>query len=159
MKLGPMIILLIVIQVTIMFFTGVYSSDPIGLDPYNSTTIVNNTSPAVWAFIENPTDWSLADMLTIIGSVIGVAGGIIAGLYALSKSDTVLFMPFAMMFFGFGAIPIIGLYDVIISNSALFGCVEIGCPLATMFFILTGGVIAIMYILGVLSWWTGRSVS
>lgn len=159
MKLGPMIILLIVIQVTIMFFTGVYSSDPSGLDPYNSTTIINNSDSVVWSFIENPTDWSITDILTILGAAISIAGGIIAGLYAVSKSDTVLFMPFAMMFFGFGAIPMISLYNVIMSNSALFGCTELGCPLAVMFFILTGGVIAIMYVLGVISWWSGRPVS
>lgn len=159
MKLGPMIIFLIVIQITIVFFTGAYSSGLEGLDIYNSTTVVNNTDSVVWNFIENPTDWSITDILTILAAAISIAGGIIAGLYAVSKSDTVLFMPFAMMFFGFGAIPMISLYNVIISNSALFGCTELGCPLATMFFILTGGVISIMYVLAVLGWWTGRPVS
>lgn len=159
MKLGPMIILLIVIQLTIIFFHSAYTIDSFTLNPYNISEVVNNTSPNIFEFMLDPTGWSGSEILTLIAGLVGVAGAFAVGVYLVTKSDTVLFMPVAMMFFGFGAIPIIGLYNAFMSNSALFGCTSIPCPLAIILFGLTGGVIAMMYILAVLSWWSGRPVS
>ncbi len=160
MKLAPIIMLLVIIQVTIMFYTGAYSEETYGLDPYNSSTIINNTGTAVWDFIADPTDWSATDVLTTIAGIIGIAGAFAVGVYLITKSDTVLFMPIAMMFFGFGAIPMISLYNVFMNNSSIFGCTSIEpCSIAIMAFISTAGLIGLFYVLAVLEWWSGRPTS
>ncbi len=160
MKLGPMVILLIVIQLTIMFFHGAYSTESYTLDPYNSTTIINNTEPSIIEFVLDPVGWSDTSLLVSILSVVGVAGAFAVGVYLVTKSDTVLFLPVATLFFSAGALPIISLYNAFMSNSSLFGCTSLEfCPLAIMLFGLTGGVIAIMYVMAVLSWWSGRVIS
>ncbi len=160
MKLAPMIMLLVIIQVTIMFYTGAYTEETYGLDPYNSSTIVNNTSPSIWEFISNPSDWSATDVLVLIAGIVGVAGAFAVGVYLVTKSDTILFMPVAMMFFGFGAVPMISLYKVFMGHSTIFGCTSIEpCSTAIMAFIVTAGLISIFYVLAVLEFWSGRSTS
>ena len=159
MKLGPMIILLVVVQISIMFFHSAYSTESYTLDPYNATTIINNTSPSIIEFVLDPTGWSGTDVLTTIMSVVGIAGAFAVGVYLVTKSDTVLFLSVAAMLLGFGALPIISLYNAFMSNSSLFGCTGMPCPLAIMLFGLTGGVIAVMYVLAVLGWWSGRQVA
>lgn len=159
MKLAPMIMLLVVIQLTIIFFHSSYAEGSYTLNPYNVSEAVNNTSPRILEFILDPTSWSGSDILTLIAGIVGVAGAFAVGVYLVTKSDTVLFMPVAMMFFGFGAIPIISLYNVFMSNSSLFGCTGIPCPLAIIIYGATAGLIAVFYILAVLEWWSGRSTS
>ena len=159
MKLGPMIIFLVVIQLTIMFFHSAYTTDSYTLNPYNVSNIVNNTSPSVFEFILDPTGWSGTNLLTTIMAIVGVAGGIAVGVYLVTKSDTILFAGIAAMLLGFGALPIISLYNAFMGNSSLFGCVAIPCWQAIILFGLTGGLIAIMYVLAVLGWWSGRQVS
>lgn len=160
MKLAPMIMLLVLIQLTVMFYTGAYTEETYGLDPYNSSTIINNTSPSVWDFISNPTGWSVSDFLLLFSGLVGVAGIIAVGVYLTTKSDTILFMPVAMVFFGFGAIPMISLYNVFMAHSTIFGCTSIEpCSTAIMAFVATAGLISIFYVLAVLEWWSGRSTS
>ncbi len=159
MKLAPMIMLLVIIQVTIMFFNSAYVEESYTLDPYNSSTIINNTTPKIMKFISDPTGWSGSDFLTLFSGLIGIAGAFAVGVYLITKSDTVLFMPVAMIFFGFGAIPLISLYNVFMSNSSMFGCVALKCPLAIMIYSVTVGLLAIFYALAVLEWWSGRSTS
>ena len=159
MKLAPIIMLLIIIQVTIMFFNSAYVEESYILDPYNSSTIINNTSPSIMEFITDPTGWSGSDFLTMFSGLIGVAGAFAVGVYLVTKSDTVLFMPVAMVLFGFGAIPLISLYNVFMSNSSIFGCTSMPCSLAIIIYAITAGLIAIFYILTVLEWWSGRSTS
>ena len=159
MKLAPMIMLLVIIQVSIMFFNVTYVEDSYVLDPYNSSTIINNTSPDMMEFIQDPTGWSGSNFLTLFSGLIGIAGAFAVGVYLVTKSDTILFMPVAMVLFGFGAIPLISLYTVFTSNSTIFGCTELICPTAVMIYTLTVGVLAIFYVLAVLEWWSGRSTS
>ena len=159
MKLGPMIIFLVVIQLTIMFFHSAYTTDSYTLNPYNVSNLVNNTSPSVFEFMLDPTGWSGTNLLTTIMAIVGVAGGIAVGVYLVTRSDTILFSGIAAMLLGFGALPIISLYNAFMSNSSLFGCVAIPCWQAIILFGLTGGIIAIMYVLAVLSWWSGRPTS
>ena len=159
MKLAPMIMLLVIIQIVIMFFNVAYVEDSYTLDSYNSSTIINNTSPSIMEFIQNPTGWSGSDLLKLFSGIVGVAGLFSIGVYLVTKSDTILFMPVAMVLFGFGAIPIISLYNVFMSNSSLFGCTSIPCPLAIMAYTVTVGLIGIFYVLAVLEWWSGRSTS
>ena len=160
MKLAPMIMLLVLIQLTVMFYTGAYTEETYGLDPYNSSTIVNNTSPSIWDFISNPSGWSGSEILTLIAGIVGVAGAFAVGVYLVTKSDTILFMPVAMVFFGFGAIPMISLYNVFMAHSTIFGCTSIEpCSTAIMVFVATAGLISLFYILAVLEFWSGRSTS
>ena len=159
MKLAPMIMLLVIIQITIMFFHSAYAVDSYTLNPYNVSDIVNNTSPSIFEFILDPTGWSGTDVLILIAGIVGVAGAFAVGVYLVTKSDTILFMPIAMMFFSFGAIPMISLYSVFASNSSLFGCTGMPCPLAIMIYGATAGLISIFYVLAVLEWWSGRSTS
>ena len=159
MKLAPMVMLLIIIQITIMFFNSAYAEGSYTLNPYNISDIVNNTSPSVFEFILDPTGWSGSDILILISGIVGVAGAFAVGVYLVTKSDTILFMPIAMMFFGLGAIPMISLYNVFMSNSSMFGCTGIPCPLAIMVYGASVGLISIFYILAVLEFWSGRSTS
>lgn len=159
MKLAPMIMLLVIIQIVIIFFTGTYTETDYTLNPYNITEIQNNTSPDIFTFILDPTGWSASNLLILLASLIGVSGTIALGTYILTKSDTILFAPVAILFFGFGAIPIISLYNVFMNNAAMFGCTSIPCSTAIMIWGLIAGPIAIFYVLAVLEWWTGKSTS
>lgn len=161
MKLAQMIMFFAVLQVLIIFFTGSYSGTSYTLDPYNSTTIVNNTSPGLWEFMADPTNWSLTDVLLAIATVTGAAAAavIIIGTFFSQKSDTLLFVPIAALLFSFGAIPMISLYNVFMSNGAIFGCTSIPCSNAILMYLITGGTLAIFYLLAVLEWWSGRTTS
>ena len=161
MKLAPMIMFLVIIQITIMFFNSAYSAETYTLDPYNSTTIINNTDNKIFKFILDPTGWSATSILTLLFAVIGVTGAaILIGTFLTNRTDTAIFYPVAFAFFGFGAIPIVSLYNAFMTDVTLFGCtIDTICTNAILLYGLTVGFISIFYILAVLEWWSGRSTS
>jgi len=160
MKLAPMIMILVIIQVVIMFYTGAYSETSYDLDPYNSSSIINNTDPNLMQFIADPTPWAGSDFLMLFIGLVGVISLITTGLFVITKSDTILFFPVFTAFLSFGSIPLISLYKVFMAHSSIFGCTDIGpCSVAIMVYMASAGLIAIFYVLAVLEWWSGRSTS
>ena len=152
MKLSNMIMILIIIQATIIFYDQVYTSS-YELEAYGD----NGT--AIWEFVADPTGWTGTSLLIILASLIGLGGAIAIGTYLYTKSDTVLFFGIFSMFIAAGMVPIISLYHVFTRNVSMFGCSSMPCTTATLAWVFTGGLIAIFYVLSVLEWWSGRSMS
>ncbi len=159
MKLAYMIMILVVLQVTIITFDGLVGEDSYTLDPYNSSTSINNTENTVWNFILNPTGWEGSNLLIIFASLVGLAGAIGIGIYLYTKSDTVLLFGFFTTLLGFGSIPIISLYNVWNRNIGMWGCSSAPCAPSIIGWALTGGLLAIFYVLACYDAWTGRNTS
>ncbi len=153
MKLSNMIMILIIIQATIMFYDGIMISG----DPYLRGYGDNET--LIWDFVANPSSWTGTSFLAFFAVLIGIGGAIAIGTYLYTKSDTVLFFGVFTMLLAAGAIPILSLYNVFTRNSAMFGCATADCTTAILAWVFTGGLIAIFYVLSVLEWWSGRSMS
>ena len=149
---------LVLIQGSIMLFDGLLLGDSYTLDPYNAS-IHANTTNVVWNFMADPTGWGGTGLILIFIAAVGIAGGISVGVYLITKSDTVLLFPIFLTFLGFGAIPIISLYGVFNRNPTMWGCASIPCPISIFFWIITGGVLAIFYVLSCVEWWTGRATT
>jgi len=162
MKLAPMMMLLIILQLTIIFFHSSYTTDSYTLDVYNSTTIVNASENSIFNFILDPTGWSASAIFTLLLGLMGVTGAaILIGSFFSNKSDSIIFFPVAVALLGFGAIPIISLYYVFMDSAYYFGCTDIGviCINAIIVWGLTAGLIGWFYVLSVLEWWSGRPTS
>ena len=151
MKLINMIIFLVVIQATILIYDQVYATD------YMVTAYDSNDS-TMWNFIVNPTGWTGTGLLTIFAGLVGLVGAIGIGTYLYTKSDTILFFGVFTLLLGFGSIPIIALYHVFERNVNFFGCTAMPCAAAIWAWVFTGGIIAIMYVMACLEWWSGRNV-
>ena len=155
-----MIAILVMLQVVIMFYSGAYSETSYDLDPYNASSMINNTDPDIMQFIADPTDWASSDFLLRLAGLVGVLSLITTGLFVITKSDTILFFPIFTAFLSFAAIPLISLYGVFMAHSSKFGCTSIEpCSLAIMIYMASVGLLAIFYVLAVLEWWSGRSTS
>ena len=151
MKLANLIMILVILQASIIIYDQVYNTD-YELSSYDS----NKT--ALWNFVTDPTGWSGTGLLLIFASLTAVAGVIGIGIYLVTKSDTSLFFGVFTLFLGLGSIPIISLYNVFMRNVSSFGCSSIPCTPAIIVWALTGGILAIFYVLAVLEWWSNRSV-
>ncbi len=151
MKLSNMIMILIILQASIIIFDAVSVSD------YELTSYSSNES-TLWNFVADPTGWSGSALLVFFASLTAVAGLIGVGVYLVTKSDTSLFFGIFTLFLGFGSIPIISLYNMFMRNVNFFGCSSIPCVPAIIVWALTGGILAIFYVLAVLEWWSNRRV-
>ena len=153
MKLSNMIMILIIIQATIIFYDQVYSSS-YELESYGDNETV------IWKFVSDPTAWTdsvLLIVLVLLGSA--VAAFIVVGTFFNTPSDTAIFSTVFTLLIAAGAVPIISLYHVFTRNVSMFGCSSMPCTTATLAWVFTGGLIAIFYVLSVLEWWSGRSMS
>ena len=151
MKLSNMIMILIILQMSIVVFDAISVSD-YELTSYNSNDTV------VWDFVLNPTGWAGSSLLLIFGSLTAVAAAIGIGVYLVTKSDTSLFFGVFTLLLGAGAVPIVSLYNMFNRNISFFGCSSIPCTPAIIVWALTGGILAIFYVLSVLEWWSNRRV-
>ena len=149
MKLSTIIIILIILQASILLYDQVYSDD------YELTSYGSNET-ALWNFVTDPTAWSNTDLLKVFASLTAVAGVIGVGVYLVTQSDTALFFGVFTFFLGFGTIPIVSLYQVFTRNVSFFGCSSMPCTPAILVWSLTGGILAILYVLAVLEWWSNR---
>ena len=113
---------------------------------------------AIWDFVANPSDWSGSGLLLILCTLTAIGGLIGVGVYLVTKSDTALFFGVFTLLLGAGAVPIASLYEVFTRNVEFFGCTSMPCAPATLVFALTGGILAIFYVLSVLEWWSNRRV-
>lgn len=151
MKLANMIMILLILQMSIIVFDAVSVSD------YELTAYDSNDT-AVWDFILDPSGWSGSSLLLIFGALTAIGGVIAIGIYLVSKNDTSLFFPVFTLLLGVGAIPITSLYLMFTRNINFFGCTAMPCTPLIIVWALTGGVLAIFYVLAVLEWWSNRSV-
>jgi hypothetical protein len=155
MKLSNMIMILVIIQAVIILYYAIYSGA--GDNAYTLQTYGDNESK-VWNFVADPSNWSGTLLLIALIAIGGTAVTfIVVGTFLNTPSDSALFSPVFILLIGAGAVPIMSLYGVFMSEIELFGCSSLPCPLATFSWILTGGLLAIFYVLAVLEWWSGRS--
>ena len=159
MKLFYLIAILIVVQSSILLFDTGLAGSGYDLDPYNSSSEFNNTDNTVWEFVTNPTGWENTNLLIILIGLVGLTGAISVGVYLYTKSDTILLFGVFTMLLGFGSIPIISLYNLMNRNVAMFGCTATPCTMGIFVWIMTGGLLALAYVLACLEWWTGRQTS
>ena len=152
MKLSSMLMLMIILQATIMFYTGIAPTDDFSMEPFED----NDT--AIWSFSADPTGWKTTTFLALLFGL-GVLGSafIATGLFLRTPSDTAIFSPVFAMLLAAGAVPFFSLYEVFRNNYAMFGC-SAGTVCATSFWvwIFTGGIIALFYVVSVVEWWSGR---
>ena len=152
MKLANMIMILLILQMSIIVFDNVVE------DPDYELTAYDSNDTAIWDFVLDPTEWSRSSLLLILGSLVAVGGFIGVGVYLVTKSDTSLFFGVFTVLLGVGVIPIASLYNVITRELSFFGCTSMPCTPAIITWALTGGILAIFYVLAVLEWWSNRSV-
>ena len=153
MKLSSMIIFMIILQASIMFYTGL-APDDMEMVPYSDNDTV------VWNFATDPTGWKLTPFLIILAGL-GVVGTgfIVTGVFLRTPSDTAMFSPVFITLLAAGAVPILSLYTVFRNNYAMFGCpIETICATSLWVWLFTGGTIGLLYVLSVLEWWSGRSM-
>jgi len=151
MKLSNMIMILVILQASILLY------DAVAGDDYELTSYESNES-VIWNFVADPSGWTGTSLLLIFGSLTLVSGAIGVGVYLVTKSDTSLFFGVFTLLLGAGAIPITSLYLAFTRNVEAFGCTEMPCMPAIIVFALTGGILAILYVLSVLEWWSNRRV-
>jgi len=152
MKLSNMIMILIVLQLSIIMFDNIVE------DPDYELTAYASNETTMWDFVLNPSGWAGTSLLLIFGSLTVVGGLIGIGIYLVTKSDTALFFPVFTLLLGIGAVPISSLYTVITRELSFFGCTSMPCTPAIIVFALTGGLLALFYVLSVLEWWSNRRV-
>ena len=165
MKLTPLVILLLILQLVIMIANSSYSVTDSDLNPYNATENLNQTENLMWDFITDPTDWGQTGFLafwTVFGAL-GLGTIVVTAIGLITRSDMLILSAVPALFLGFGAIPIISLYELITREVAFFGCVvttpPTACGMATMAFILTGGLLGLFYAMAIIEWWTNRQTS
>ncbi len=151
MKLANMIMILLILQMSIIIF------DAVSVPDYELTAYDSNDT-VVWDFILDPTGWTGTSLLLLFATLTAVGGAIAIGIYLVTKSDTSLFFPVFTLLLGIGAIPIVSLYQMFTRNVSFFGCAAMPCTPAIIVWALTGGMLAIFYVLSVLEWWSNRSV-
>ena len=156
MKLINVIILLLIIQGTITLYDNVFATtaaEGYELVPYGA----NDSS--MWNLLADPSGWAGSSLLEILGGLVTLVGAIGIGTYLITKSDTILFFGIFTLLLGFASIPIISLYQVFTRNIAFFGCTTItACPQMYFVWVFTGGILVVITITSILSWWSGRSM-
>ncbi len=152
MKLSNMIMILVILQMSIIVFDNVVEDPDYELTPYgsNDTTVLD--------FVVDPSGWSVSGLLIFFGSLTAIGGVIGVGVYLVTKSDTALFFPVFTLLLGAGSVPILALYKVITRELNFFGCTAMPCTPAIIVWALTGGILALFYVLSVLEWWSNRRV-
>lgn len=152
MKLAQIILILIIIQGTIIMYDQVFADD------YDLISYGDNET-TIWSFATNPAEWSSSSFIVTLLALVSVTGAIGIGVYLYTKSDTILFFSIFELLIGVGMVPIISLYQVFTRDITMFGC-EVGgavCTNGIIAWVFTGGILAILYILACLEWWSGRA--
>lgn len=171
MRLTAILIMLFVIQMGILLFDNTYSISSTS-DPYNESswsgtvyevngTTSNSNSSIFWTAMMNPTSFTQTSLITqLLSSIVAVSvtsAIVLIGLGLLgAKSDLVLKIPLTILFLGVGVTPIWQLYGVITREPALFGC-SAGqvCAMASVAGFFISGILFLLLVLAVISWWTG----
>jgi hypothetical protein len=155
MRLANMLMILFIIQATIILYDNVFTGT--GSSAYTLTSYDSNQT-SIWNFMTDPTAWSDDIFLAAVLALgTGAVAFIAIGTFLNTPSDTSIFAPIMIILIGAGAVPILSLYNVFTRNIAMFGCTALPCFWATFFWLITGGILALFYILAVLEWWSGRS--
>lgn len=155
MKLAPMIMMLLIIQMTIVFYDQVYADDPCVGDCESTYSIESygDDEAMLWKFVTDPTDWSTTDFVVFLtGIFFASAGAFAVGALLGYKGDIFLFSVLFTFFVGLGSVPMISLYGAIIREPGFWGCATIPCTTTTFIWLFTGGIFSVFYLLAVLQW-------
>jgi hypothetical protein len=171
MRLTAIFIMLFVIQMGILIFDNTYTitdtSNPYDNSSWSGTmyeangTTTSSNSSVFWTSMLNPSSFTGTSLITqLLSSLVAVTATsaiVLIGLGLLgAKSDLVLKVPLAILFLGVGVTPIWQLYGVITREPALFGCAAgVVCATATIAAFFISGMLFLLLVLGVISWWTG----
>ena len=156
MKLINVFILLLIIQGTITLYDDVFAIT--GEEGYIIVPYGANDS-LMWNLLADPSGWSGSGFIMRVIGLTALTAAIGIGVSFFTKSDTILFIPVFTVLLGFASIPIVSLYQVFTRNIAFFGCTTItACPQMYFAWVFTGGVLVLITITSILSWWSGRSM-
>lgn len=140
-------------------------------------------SYSIWTFLFTPFNWSDTSnsFLGVLLGLIVVGGAVAIGASFVYKLEiNVLFVFFVFLLF-LGAIPLTNLYMVVYNNAGYFMCAQdldtfddpnysliltgdntinnyfgTNCLPATIFCLLTVGILNIIWVMSCVSWWSGR---
>lgn len=117
--------------------------------------------------IFQPENWGTNNLLTLLGAgiIVGIAAvaltaGTISVLgVSVTRSDISAISPLAIAFIAIGAVPIVSFYGFVTRNVGQFACtVGQPCGPAQIFGALTAGILAIIWIYSVMTWWLWRDM-
>lgn len=171
MRLTAVLIMLFIIQMGILILDNTYTvsdtSNPyensswteFSYEANGSTSTADSSS--IWSSMINPASFTGTGLITQILTALATVGAtsvvVLIGLSVLgARSDLVLKIPLAILFLGVGAVPIWQFYGAITRESYLFGCAagEV-CSLATIGAFFMSGMLLLILVMAVISWWTG----
>ncbi len=158
MKLLTLAMLLVIIQLSIGLFDNTISVDGESAVPemYGSNVSLNSTTNYLYDFVTNPLSWSSTAFIVFLVSITTfiTAASIAAGFFKYQPSDTVYFAGLFSVFIGLGAVPIVGLFNVINREIGAFACVAGSyCTPAIIFATMTAGALGLAWVMACLHWW------
>jgi len=158
MKLLTLAIILFIIQISIGLFDNTISVDGESAVPemYNSSIAQNETDNDMFEFISSPHKWSNTGLIVFwVALAVFIGGvGIAASFFGASPSDSILFAGGFGVLIGFGAVPIISLFNLINREVGVFACGATSyCTIAILFGALTAGVLGLAWFMACLKWW------
>lgn len=151
MKITTMIIVLFVLQLMIMVFDSTAVEDTYSLNPYNITNeaVPNN----IYRFMINPSTWSTSGWILFLVVTLGLI--LVASI--IVKSDMVLLYVVFVALIGFGAVPILSLYNLLNRDVGAFVCTTpLPCFATVIISAFIVGPLALYYVMACLEWWSGR---
>lgn len=159
MKLGSMIMFLVIVQLSFMLFDNTLTDTSYNLSP-NNVSSGNSTVNSVYDFIINPTVWANSNFMSYLSGYLLTTGGIVVGLFLVFRPDITITFGLFVFFLGFGAIPIINIYNLIVREVGAFACTPgVPCSIAIILAALTAGLLALYYVICCIEFWTNRQLS
>ena len=152
MRLGPFMIVLFVMYIALGLLNHTLNSN---LYDYNSTgTTFLDILIKPWIWSDNPF------LVLVAGAAIAIAG-LTTAIGIITRSDIVTLSGLAGAFISMGAVPIMALYDFMSRNIGQFaGCIPGDtCAAASIIGALTGGILALMWVMTVMEFWLWRPVT
>lgn len=158
MKMLTLAILLVVIQLSIGLFDNTISVDGESAVPamYGSNVSINSTTNYLYDFVTDPLGWGNNEFIIYLVGVTATlaVAAIAAGFLRSQPSDSIYFAPLFVVFLGLGAIPIVGLFNVINREIGAFACSAGGyCVPAIVIGALTAGALGLSWVITCIHWW------
>ena len=158
MKMLTLAILLVVIQLSIGLFDNTISVDGEAAVPtmYGSNVSIDSTTNYLYDFVTNPLGWGDSNFIIYLIGVTATlaAAAIAAGFLRSQPSDSIYFAPLFVVFLGLGAIPVVGLFNVINREIGAFACVAGSyCTPAIIAGSLTAGLLGLAWVMACVNWW------
>ena len=125
MKIAPLLIALYIVMGAIMLFDSTYSMDSTTLNPYNISSIDNNTGSslnmtqnstaegAMWNIFWNPTQLGNNGLINLLVQALFLGVGLAIVTTVFVKSDITLLTPGFVALASSGVVPILALWNVV----------------------------------------------